>query len=132
MSWIYIAGRGHSGTTFLDIVLGNSAEIESFGEVISGIDKVDAKCACGRPISKCQFWRKVRADFSKQHGDWQKSVALLKQHTHIRYWHQLFLTNHYWKNNVRLTAIDKALRNALEAEAATKWILDSQRGLTSY
>lgn len=61
MSYIYIAGRGRSGSTILDIILGNSSEIESVGEMIAGLSRVDREvCSCGAAVLECPFWLQVR------------------------------------------------------------------------
>lgn len=32
---IYVTGKGHSGSTLLDLILGNHSQIESVGELIN-------------------------------------------------------------------------------------------------
>src|SRR5688572_27137486 len=43
--YIYIVGRPHSGSTILDIVLGNSSNIEGIGQLVSGMGKPHDRCA---------------------------------------------------------------------------------------
>lgn len=64
--YIYVAGRGHSGSTILDIMLGGGSAIESVGELgtigtrgLSG-DKTGHLCGCGAVIAECPFWTRVR------------------------------------------------------------------------
>lgn len=58
---VYIAGRGHSGTTFLDVLLGNARNVESFGELVSGLSRgLGEACSCGESLGDCEFWTEVR------------------------------------------------------------------------
>jgi hypothetical protein len=81
---VYIMGRGHSGSTILDILLGNSARIESVGELASGIDKPDRLCSCGGSIADCPFWRAVRARASADGCfSWQEIAAAHVRQAHV-------------------------------------------------
>lgn len=58
----YIAGYGRSGSTILDIALGQHKEIVGAGEITALTRHVWANneyCACGSPIRDCSFWRAV-------------------------------------------------------------------------
>ena len=60
---LYIAGAGHSGSTFLDIMLSNHPDIFGAGELANlprggWID--DEYCTCGRRANDCPFWSGVR------------------------------------------------------------------------
>lgn len=90
---IYIMGRGHSGSTILDIILGNSAQLESVGELMSGLSRESKGeiCACGEPMQDCPHWRKVRLAFAQivrqRPGvlqDWRETTQALVAHAHIR------------------------------------------------
>lgn len=65
--FIYVMGRPHSGSTILDIALGNSASIESVGELVSGLGRETAgeRCACGVAMTDCPFWEDVRDTFAR-------------------------------------------------------------------
>jgi hypothetical protein len=57
---LYIAGYGRSGSTVLDITLGNHAVITGVGEVTQLLDDyagTNRKCSCGLPYRECSFWR---------------------------------------------------------------------------
>ena len=85
---LYITGLGRSGSTILDIVLGNHPDIESVGEVgnlalngwisresLGGIDSRKLRipiCTCGKrldvgyvhtPDEACPFWSSVRREW---------------------------------------------------------------------
>jgi hypothetical protein len=68
---VYIAGFGRSGSTFLDLLLGNHNEIFGCGELrnlfnLLGRDR--ATCACGLRLRECSFWRGVWSDVRSEIG----------------------------------------------------------------
>ena len=61
---LYIVGAGRSGSTILDIALGNSPEICSSGELVRLPERGwldDQYCACGERVNRCAFWRDVKS-----------------------------------------------------------------------
>ena len=69
---IYIMGYGHSGSTVLDIILGNHPDIVSVGELTNLVRDAwinNKLCACGIPGNECNFWSNVRIH-------WEDSVGL--------------------------------------------------------
>lgn len=56
---LYIAGYGRSGSTILDILLGNHPAMVSIGEATYLLDdwrRPGRRCACGQPYPDCPFW----------------------------------------------------------------------------
>lgn len=76
LSLIYIIGRGHSGSTLLDVLLGSHPNITGLGELKWLSDKKKRKgksrvegCACGASsISDCPFWIKVDRKLQATHS----------------------------------------------------------------
>lgn len=63
---IYVTGYGRSGSTVLDVLLGNADGVESVGELdLLHRDWHERPCSCGQPYDLCAFWssidREVRA-----------------------------------------------------------------------
>jgi hypothetical protein len=55
---VYIAGCGRSGSTLLDLLLGNHPNISGLGEVHRlSIDQGERLCSCEKPIMQCEYWR---------------------------------------------------------------------------
>jgi len=85
---IYIMGRGHSGSTILDVILGSSADIESVGQLMTGLlsEKDGHVCACGATMQDCVYWRKVREAFARRGTEqgWHETGLALARHAHIR------------------------------------------------
>jgi len=63
---IYISGEGKSGTTLLDVMLGNQKDAFSSGELMffaqKGIENREY-CACGYPVPDCEIWSKVISEW---------------------------------------------------------------------
>ncbi|MCK6438805.1 MAG: sulfotransferase [Planctomycetes bacterium] len=61
---VYIGGSGRSGSTLLDLLLGNHSRIQSLGEFdffdryAHGI--AQHFCTCGVPVPQCPFWLNVQ------------------------------------------------------------------------
>jgi len=68
---IYIAGYGRSGSTILDIILGNHEHIESVGELVNLFyDDRDLKrlCSCGKSYKDCEFWYPILSNLFGKFG----------------------------------------------------------------
>jgi hypothetical protein len=93
--YVYIMGRGHSGSTILDIVLGSGVGAASVGEVVSGLGREDPNepCACGRPVSECPFWNKVRRRFLDHGHHWRALGRASRQWTDVLRWPRLLLAS---------------------------------------
>jgi hypothetical protein len=68
---LYIVGFRRSGSTLLDIVLGNHPSIESVGELgmISRSGWIDNQyCGCGKRVNDCPFWSNVRYEWIERVG----------------------------------------------------------------
>jgi hypothetical protein len=60
---IYIGGYGRSGSTVLDLILGENSEVISTGEICNFLSLTanhdNNLCSCGKSFSKCEFWSKM-------------------------------------------------------------------------
>lgn len=58
---LYIVSSGHSGSTLIDLVLGNYPGLVSVGEFhrLSLYARNSVDCTCGVPVGQCSFWRSV-------------------------------------------------------------------------
>lgn len=66
---IYIMSRGHSGSTFLDVMLGTAPGVESIGEVVSGLNRGHAEiCSCTKTAGECEYWQQVAAIYKERTG----------------------------------------------------------------
>ncbi|MCB8920918.1 MAG: sulfotransferase [Ardenticatenaceae bacterium] len=57
---IYIAGASHSGSTLLDLLLGNHSAISGMGEIHRlSLQPETRLCSCGETINNCPYWNKI-------------------------------------------------------------------------
>lgn len=65
---VYIAGYGRSGTTLLDIALGQHPAVMGGGEIATLARHVwpnDEYCACGAAVQSCPMWSGIVEDWSE-------------------------------------------------------------------
>lgn len=83
--YVYIMGRAHSGSTILDVLLGNSERIHSVGELVSGIGSADYRCSCGQPLRSCPFWSGIGARSGDDGGMiWGAAAKASVAQAHVR------------------------------------------------
>jgi hypothetical protein len=66
VKYIYIICSGHSGSTLLDLMLSNAADIFSMGEILR-LEQVLARgtfCSCKSQVSDCTVWKRILEPFS--------------------------------------------------------------------
>ena len=128
--WIYISGRGHSGSTMLDAMLGNAADIESVGELVSGMGRYDGLCSCGATFRDCQYWQGVRERFEKTAGEpWDSAVASSVGQAHIKRFFPTMLAGKARAWVSRLRTHSEAIAGAV-TNGATESIVDSSKEIS--
>jgi len=67
---VFISSAGHSGSTLLDMMIGNLSYAESLGElmVMPGEIALGSPCTCGASLLECPLWSRVLARWSERHG----------------------------------------------------------------
>jgi len=63
MQILYIGSAGRSGSTLLEMILGNLPGMFSVGEILDFWEFLDwgnKRCGCGELLSECSFWTKVK------------------------------------------------------------------------
>lgn len=82
--YLYIMSRPHSGSTILDVLLGNTREVESVGQLVSDMGKRGSLCSCGETIENCPFWSTTRDRLAAAGIDWDEAAASLVEQAHVR------------------------------------------------
>ncbi|MDH4055885.1 MAG: sulfotransferase [Gammaproteobacteria bacterium] len=75
-TYVYVAGRGHSGTTLLGFLLGNHPDICGVGELMylplqcfrDHKTRWEGLCGCGERPFNCEFWSPIIADIESEFG----------------------------------------------------------------
>jgi hypothetical protein len=124
---LYIMSRPHSGSTILDILIGNGAEVEGVGQLVSDMGKLDNPCACGSTIRDCAFWQQVRARVEADGIAWDEAVAASVGQAHIgRFWRT-------WRARPddpemqRLALITRKVAEAIAKVSGKPHVLDSTK-----
>jgi len=121
-------GRGHSGSTVLDALLGNAKEIEGVGELVSGIGRAEEICSCGAHLRDCEFWQKVRTTFVQQSNlDWEISVTALVKQAHLLRIAGTLLAQSNSEKVKRLKIINHAMMEAICAVSGKRCVVDSSK-----
>jgi hypothetical protein len=127
---VYIMGRGHSGSSVLDAMLGNARTIESVGELTSGILRKTEICSCQKHISKCDYWANVKQTIIASGLSWQEDLGKMVSQAHIkRFFKTLFAkTNEPWVKDLK--HINQKVSAAITAVSEKPIMLDSSKEFT--
>jgi hypothetical protein len=64
---VAIASAGHSGSTLLDLLIGNHSKVSSAGEMNRlTLHATDRVCACGATVTSCDHWNRVRGAVARE------------------------------------------------------------------
>lgn len=93
MKVLYIGGAGRSGSTLLEIILGNLPSFFSVGEVRFFWEYVirdNSRCGCLAALPDCLFWEKVIRRLKQEPFDLSYIATLAQQidRTHKTFWLQ--------------------------------------------
>lgn len=125
--YLYVMSRPHSGSTILDILLGNADDVESVGQLVSDMGKLDNLCSCGAEIGACPFWSGVRDRLATAGTTWDEATALSTGQAHIK---RFFATWRAGPNDPglqRLATITEALEDAILTQSGKTVVLDSSK-----
>ncbi len=129
--YLYIMGRGNSGSTMLDIVLGNSEHLVSTGELVSGIVNSKGLCGCGLNFSKCSFWNSVKEKYENQSDyDWGHTGEMIRKQANIKsLWHTL-VTGKTNRGIQELVKNHDNITNSITEIAQKNCVVDSSKEFT--
>ena len=121
---IYIAGNGHSGSTLLDIAIGNSKGFFSLGEInfFTRRGILEEYCSCHKSVGSCEFWKKVYRNWNTKAeitlSEYRKLQFKIEPNSKIfnLLFHCTFNTS-LWQSYIKHTElIYKSITNELEDE----------------
>ncbi len=129
--WVYVMGRGHSGSTVLDALLAQAPGFVGTGELMSGLTRYGDRCSCGATLRACPFWRGVRARFEAQTGrPWAALATATQAQGHVRRFPATLLARPDAPPVRRLRRLTQAVGVALTAEAEAAGVIDSSKEVT--
>ena len=128
--YLYILSRPHSGSTILNILLGNSADLVSVGQLVSDIGKPDNYCSCGAKIGEDPFWQGVRARVEADGIPWDEAARSSMDQAHIKWLWRTWRAGPGDAFFTRLAAITASLDRAIAATAGRAVVCDSSKEAT--
>jgi hypothetical protein len=126
---IYIMGRGHNGSTVLDGLLGNAMEIESVGELGSGLSRYPYELvSTGETMAESAYWQGVASRYAEKSGCVPaESFAWLARCTHPRQFLTWLRAGPKHPAVLKALAINTHLASAIAEVAGKHAVLDSSK-----
>ena len=128
--YLYILGRPHSGSTILNIILGNSASVVSVGQLVSDIGKSENLCGCGSTIATCPFWHEVRSRVETDGIPWDKATGASMGQAHVKWLWRTWWAGPTSAHFTRLAAITRSIAGAITNTAGKPVLCDSSKEAT--
>jgi hypothetical protein len=124
---VYIMGRPHSGSTILDLLLGNGREVCGIGQLVSDIHRPLNPCACEARICDCPFWRQVRSRVEARGFDWERGGQALVDQAHVRRFWSTWWAADDDPGMRRLAEASRAIAQAVTEVSGKRLMLDSSK-----
>ncbi len=126
---IYIMGRGHNGSTVLDGLLGNAMEIESVGELVSGLSRYPHELvSTGETMAESSYWQRIVSRYAEKSGCVPaESFAWLARCTHPRRVLTWLCAGSQHPAVLKALAINTHLASAIAEVAGKPLVLDSSK-----
>jgi hypothetical protein len=89
---LYIGGAGRSGSTLLELIIGNLPGYFSIGEVCRFFEYIlhgKMRCGCGERLNECEFWSKIMDRLESKNVDIERMAHLNNCLTRTRNFHKL-------------------------------------------
>ena len=128
---IYVVGRGHSGSTLLDALLGNAPGCTGIGELLSAAARPLSVCSCGQPLMECAFWGQVFAEMKSASGvSWEEAARRLSDQGQLKSFPRTLLAGagSAWVRD--LTRVMEALHDAIRRVSGRPVVVDSSKETT--
>lgn len=129
---VYIMGRGHSGSTVLDGLLGSAGGIEGLGELVAGLGREEGRCGCGASIRRCGFWAEVRERYEGETdtGDWGDAVTATRSQAHVSRFLRTLLADENDPELVALARKTQTLVSSAASAAGADLVVDSSKEIS--
>jgi len=127
--YVYIMGRGHSGSTVLDALLGNAENACGVGELVMGIDGT-YPCSCGEKVTDCDFWQKVKDGFMQStHGElpWDRAASILSEKSNVLQFIPTLLASSKSSHIQQLEAATQGVAEAVSKASHRPIVVDSSK-----
>jgi hypothetical protein len=132
--YLYIVGRGHSGTTIFSMLVGEAQSVASEGEIITGFSKgFEGKhCANGEVFSESSFWNRVTSTFERRTGTaFADGVGILNRRAHFTRVPAALLARSGSAEILEAKRLTQALYDSIAEVSERPVVLDSTKELAT-
>ena len=132
--YLYIVGRGHSGTTIFSMLVGEARSVASEGEIITGFSKgfESKRCANGEVFSESSFWSRVKSAFERRTGTaFADGVGVLNRRAHFTRVPAALLAPSRSAEILEATRLTRALYDSIAEVSERPVVLDSTKELAT-
>lgn len=121
---VYIAGYGRSGSTVLDVLLGNCPEVCAVGELFMFFRPGETeRCGCGASVADCRFWQAVRDEYRRLMGELPDDAQGLAFRRQVEGVGSLFVP----RKHPRYAESQRALLSAVVTAGGVTTVVDSSK-----
>ena len=132
--YLYIVGRGHSGSTIFSMLMNESSNVASEGEIVIGFRPgyEGKRCANGEIFSASPFWNKVGSAFERQAGgSFADGVRFLNQRAYCLYTPGQLLAASGSRPVLEEKRLIEALYDSIAVASERPVVLDSSKELST-
>jgi hypothetical protein len=132
--YLYIVGRGHSGTTIFSMLAGEAHAVAMEGEIIIGFRPgfEDKNCANGETFSESSFWSAVKKAFERRTGTpFADGVGLLYRRAHCKNVPAMLLSRSSSAETREARRMVEALYDSIAEVSGRPIVLDSTKELAT-
>lgn len=132
--YLYIVGRGHSGSTIFSMLVGEARTVANEGEIITGFGPgyENKRCANGETFSESDFWARVRSGVEQRTGlPFADVVAFLNRRAHCSRVPASLLASARSPQTVEAKRLTVALYDSIAEASGRPVVLDSTKELAT-
>ena len=132
--YLYIVGRGHSGSTIFSMLVGESPNVASGGEIVIGFrgDYQAKRCANGEIFADSPFWSAVKSAFEAHTGrNFAEAVEFLNRHAYYSRVPARLLASSKSPGVAETKRSIEALYDSIAEVSARPVVLDSSKELST-
>lgn len=128
---VYVMGRGHSGSTLLDSLLGAASTAFGVGELAAGMRRYDQPCSCGESIGDCTVWTSIRRRFEVTMSlGWDEAGCIIEQQARVQHFVEGWFARPEGSEVERLVHLTRQMLAAIADESGASVVIDSSKEIS--
>ena len=132
--YLYIVGRGHSGSTIFSMLMSESSNVASEGEIVIGFGPgfEGKRCANGEIFSASPFWKKVASAFERRaNSSFADGVRILNQRAYCLHAPAQLLAAPHSRATLEEKRLIEGLYDSIAEASGRAVVLDSSKELST-